>query len=91
MSPTTKQNTDASTPGKGNFMSDVMKAMAISAEKLETISSKLRNAIEDDTDQTILQADVLRATAELVGLVVRTSRILISSLVHTITDQTVPP
>ena len=72
-------------------MSDVMKAMAISAEKLETISSKLRNAIEDDTDQTILQADVLRATAELVGLVVRTSQILISSLVHTITDQTVPP
>ncbi|KAF9066417.1 hypothetical protein BDP27DRAFT_1423804 [Rhodocollybia butyracea] len=64
MSTRTDQNADSASQ-KGKFMASAMKSIQAAAEQLELTSGKLCNAIEDDADQTILQADVLRATAEL--------------------------
>ena len=73
MSPKSDQATDASAPSKNTFMKDTMDAIHASTEALEVVTGQLRNALDDEKDTTILQADVLRAVSEHVSLVVSLS------------------
>jgi hypothetical protein len=77
MSTRTDQNAD-SVSQKGKFMAEAMKSIQAAAEQ------------EDDADQTILQADVLRATAELAKHVVSHFHCSSTSLAHSVSDAAVP-
>jgi hypothetical protein len=69
MSSKNTQNNDDNT--KASFMKNTMEAIAASTGTLKDATSRLRNAVDYDEDQTLLQAEVLSAAGKHAGLLVR--------------------